>query len=408
MDCDFLLIGGGVAAHSAAKRIRRANATARIVMVTDDALPPYNLPPLSKEFLRGEQTEQDIVYPAVSPAGVPVEILLTTSVTALDPGAHEATLNDGRTIKFGKALLATGGAPIPLPAPGAELSGVFYLRTAADARAIGAAAKSGGHAVVIGAGFIGLEVAASLRKMGMDVTVIEAQGRIWPRFADARVADVVRARCGAEGVKFLTGERVESVEGQGSVQSVSTSGGLQIDCDLVCVGIGITPNTGLASAAGLEIANGIVVDEFMRTSAPDIFAAGDAVSFPDPICGRRLRVEHWGHAEYSGQLAGGNMAGGSVAYDFMNYAWSDVFDLHIELAGHIEDHDEVVVRGAVSDTSFTSLYLRAGSLVGYCAINCEPVEFATYRKLIRSHQPLADRMDALRDSTVNVRTLVQA
>ena len=146
----------------------------------------------------------------------------------------------------------------------------------------------------------------------------------------------------------------------------------------------------------------------MRTSSPDIFAAGDAISFPDPICGRRLRAEHWGHAEYSGQIAGGNMAGGDANYAFMSYAWSDVFDLHVESAGYIEGHDEVVVRGATSETSFTSLYLRDGALVGYCAINTEPVEFATYRKLIRSRQPLSDRLDSLRDSMVNVRTLVQA
>ncbi len=408
LDCDFLLIGGGVAAYNAGKRIRRLNAAARVILVSADSLPPYNLPPLSKEFLRGEQSESDIVFPPLTAMGGPMDTILSKSVSVLDPERHEVTLDDDRRISFGKALLATGASPIVLPVPGAELQGVFYLRSASDALQIGAAAALSRQAIVIGAGFIGLEVAASLRKLGLEVTVVEAEARIWPRFADANVAEVVRSRCAAEGVKFLTGERVVSVNGEGAVTSVSTSGGLQIDCDIICVGIGITPNTALASAAGLEIANGIVVDAMMRTSAPEIFAAGDAINFPDPICGRRLRAEHWGHAEYSGQIAGANMAGGGSNYDFMSYAWSDVFDLHIESAGYIEDHDEVVVRGATSETSFTSLYLRDGALVGYCAINTEPVEFATYRKLIRSRQPLSDRLESLRDSTVNVRSLVQA
>jgi 3-phenylpropionate/trans-cinnamate dioxygenase ferredoxin reductase component len=408
MECDFLLIGGGVAAYNAAKGIRRANAAARIVMVSADNLPPYALPPLSKEFLRGEQSESDIVYPSLDAKGGTIDILLSTEAVDLDPEGRGVVLSDGRRIGFGKALLATGASPILLAAPGADLRGVFYLRSASDARQIAGAAASARNAVVIGAGFIGLEVAASLRKLGVNVTIVEAQARIWPRFADANVAEVVRARCAAEGIKFVTGERVIGVNGDGHVKSVSTSSGLRLDCDLVCVGIGIMPNTALASAAGLEVANGVVVDATMRTSAPEIFAAGDVVSFPDPICGRRLRAEHWGHAEYSGQIAGGNMAGGAANYDFMSYAWSDVFDLHIETAGYIEDHDEIVVRGDGNGASFTSLYLRGGALVGYCAINAEPVEFTAFRRLIRSRQPLSSHIASLRDISVNVRSLVQA
>ncbi|NIJ09245.1 NADPH-dependent 2,4-dienoyl-CoA reductase/sulfur reductase-like enzyme [Sphingomonas vulcanisoli] len=408
VDSDYLLIGGGVASYNAAKRIRRIDASARIVMVSDDSLPPYHLPPLSKEFLRGEQSEGDIVYPDLVAMGGPIDIHLSTSVTDLDPAGHEAGLDNGLRISFRKALLATGGTPILLPVPGAELEGIYYVRTANDARRIGAAAATARHAVVIGAGFIGLEVAASLRKLGLSVTVVEAQARIWPRFADPAIAEVVRERCAAEGVTFLTGERVESVNGDSHVRAVVTASGLEIECDLLCVGIGIIPNTNLASAAGLEIANGIVVDHTMQSSAPDIFAAGDVANYPDPICGRRLRAEHWGHAEYSGQLAARNMCGDAAEYDFINYAWSDVFDLHIESAGHIEDHDTVIVRGNISDTSFSSLYLNNGVLVGYCAVNQAPKEFATYRRLIRSHQPLSDHVTSLRDTQFDVRSLVSA
>ena len=221
LDCDFLLIGyGGVRRLQRRQEcIRKLNATARLILVSADLLPPYSLPPLSKEYLRGEQSESDIIYPLLDAMGGPTQTLLSRTVNELDPERREATLDDDRRISFGKALLATGASPIILPVPGAELQGVFYLRSASDALRVSTAAASSHQAVVIGAGFIGLEVAASLRKLGLDVTVIEAEGRIWPRFADANVAEVVRARCAAEGVKFLTGERVVSVNGDGRVKN---------------------------------------------------------------------------------------------------------------------------------------------------------------------------------------------
>lgn len=405
-DCDYFIIGGGIAAYSAAKKIRRTQPQARVVMATRDALPPYDLPPLSKEYLRGVKSETELLYPSAAVDGV--EILTDADVVSLDAQARRVQLADGRTYGFSAALLATGGDPIRLPVPGADLDNIFYLRTAADGAAVSRVAAPGRRAVVIGAGFIGLEIAASLTLMGCEVTVIEAMDRIWPRFGDASIAETVHGDCAARGVRFLMSETVVEIAGTGVAQTVVTASGERVACDFVIVGIGIRPNVELARQAGLTVDNGIVVDAGMRTSAPGIFAAGDVANYLDPIPGRRLRGEHWGHAEYSGQLAGANMCGGDAAYDFMNYAWSDVFDLHIESAGHIEDYDEVVVRGRVEDRRFTALYLRKNVLLAYCAVNCEPVDFASYRRLIRSRQDLSGRLQELGDPDVRARSLVQA
>jgi NADPH-dependent 2,4-dienoyl-CoA reductase/sulfur reductase-like enzyme len=415
--CDYLLIGGGIAAYSAAKRIRKLKPEARVVMVSEDALPPYDLPPLSKDYLRQEKSDADIVYPALESIKLnPIEIQLNTTVTALDAKAKTATLGNGETIGFGKALLATGGTPIKLPVPGADQTGVFVLRTAADAQAIYAAAKSAQKAVVVGAGFIGVEIAASLTKLGVEVTVIEALDRLMSRSADPVVATAVQKACEARGVRFMLNEMVTGVLGEGQVSGVITASGDETPCDFVVVGIGIRPNVELARAAGLELENGIVVDAAMRTSAADIYAAGDVINYPDPIAGHRLRAEHWGHAEYSGQLAGTNMCAEDGAepqsalktYDFMNYAWSDVFDLHIETAGHLAGYDQAVVRGDPDGLSFTSLYLKDGKLVAYCAINVEPVEFAVYRRLIRKGDSLSAKLDGLADVSRPIKTVLEA
>ncbi|MCH4269704.1 MAG: FAD-dependent oxidoreductase [Brevundimonas sp.] len=405
-DCDYFIIGGGIAAYSASKKIRRTQPQARVVMATRDALPPYDLPPLSKEYLRGVKSEAELLYPSAAVDGV--EILTGANVVSLDAQERRIQLDDGRTFDFSAALLATGADPIRLPVPGADLANVFYLRTAADGAAISRVASAGRRAVVIGAGFIGLEIAASLTLMGCKVTIIEAMERIWPRFGDASIAEVVHSDCAARGVRFLMSETVVEIAGSGAAQTVITASGERVACDFVIVGIGIRPNVALARQAGLSIDNGVVVDAGMRTSAPGVFAAGDAVNYLDPIPGRRMRGEHWGHAEYSGQLAGANMCGGDNAYDFMNYAWSDVFDLHIESAGHIEEYDEVVLRGHIEDRRFTALYLRQNVLLAYCAVNCEPVDFASYRRLIRNRQDLSGRLQELSDPDVRARSLVQA
>ncbi|MEE9286381.1 MAG: FAD-dependent oxidoreductase, partial [Dehalococcoidia bacterium] len=319
----FLLVGGGLASAEAMKQIKRLDEKADVTLVADEPHLPYNRPPLSKEYLRGEeQREKIFVAPDAFYDQQGVQRLLGVAAEGLDPAQATVSLSNGESLHYEKLLIATGGSPMRLNVPGAEQQGVYYLRTVGDSEAIGAEAGPGRRAVVVGAGFIGLEVAASLTQKGVKVTVVEALPRVWPRFAGEGLADFVQAYCQERGVTFHTGDAVEELRGDGRVASVRTRSGRELPCDFVCVGIGIRPRVELAVAGGLETENGIVVDQHMHTSHPNIYAAGDVVNYPDPVFGKRRRVEHWGHAEYTGQVAGMNMAGEERPYDLLTYIWS--------------------------------------------------------------------------------------
>lgn len=328
---DYLLIGGGLASARAIRSIRQREPDAAVVLVTEEDRLPYDRPPLSKEIIRGEVSPKEIVseedgfYPAND-----VTTLIGVKVTALELGEsrHTAVLSNGDSLIFRKALLATGGVPRRLGVPGENRPGVHTLRNADDAVAIAEAARNGGSAVIIGAGFVGVELAASLAQRGMAVSVIETARELWPSFAPPDLATVVRKRCEDEGITFHFGRRVERLE-----DSVVLDNGERLDASLVCVAVGIDPAIELAAAAGLTIGDGVVVNEHLQTSHPDVFAAGDIAQFPDPYFGTRRRVEHYGHAEYTGLLAGENMTGETKSYALLSYLWSDVFDLHLEAAG---------------------------------------------------------------------------
>ncbi|MPZ49058.1 MAG: NAD(P)/FAD-dependent oxidoreductase [Dehalococcoidia bacterium] len=386
----YLLIGGGLAAYHAAKQIRRTDSEGRILLVGDEPDLPYDRPPLSKEFLRGEKDRGDILFdePKIWSDSLRVDLVLGTAVTGLEPNAHKAILANGDSIDFDKALLATGGRPVSLTIPGSDLAGIHYLRTATDASAIRNEATKGSRAVVVGAGFIGLEVAASLVSIGLKVTVIEAAAHVWPRFADASLAAYIKDYCHERGVEFITGDPVMEFRGEGRVTAVVTQHGQVAECDMVIVGIGIRPNVELAASAELQIDNGVVVDHELRTSHPDIYAAGDVINYPDSIFEKRRRVEHWGHAEYTGQIAGRNMAGGKDRYNFLSYVWSDIFDLHLEFAGDEEEHDQVIRRASNAVDKFAVLYLKKGYLTAYFAVNLEPRDFSVFRRLILAKRNL--------------------
>jgi len=407
MKTHYLLIGGGLASSQAVKTIRRKDTESPIVLVSSEAFPPYDRPPLSKEFLRGEKTVEEITYDnADTLDGLNVKRKLGATVVRLDLSAKTAILEDGATIGFEKALIATGGRPIRLSLPGADLPEVFYLRNLDDAAAIASKAKPGRRAVLIGAGFIGLEVAASLTRMGVQVTVVEAADHIWARFADATLAGYFQQYCTEKGVIFLTRETVAEIRGNGHVTGVTTKSGAKIDCDLVCIGVGIRPNIEIAQASGLEVNNGIVVDEYLCTSHPDVYAAGDVINFYDPIFEKRRRVEHWGHAEYGGQIAGMNMTGDRQTYNMLSYVWSDIFDLHLEFAGDESEHDRTLVRGNMADRSFIVLFLKNHRLAAYFAVNTNAREFRTYQRMIQQKTDLTRKEEALQDTTVNVRDLL--
>lgn len=406
-DVDYLLIGGGLAALHAAKQIRKADPAGSILIATEEPLPPYDRPPLSKEYLRGQKTLDEIVYDAIEVLTEQgIEVSMGRKVESLDAGGHVALLAGGEDVHFRKALLATGGRPITLSLPGSDLASVHYLRTAADADAIAQAAARGGNALVIGGGFIGLEVAASLRQCGLDLTVVEALPRVWSRFADETLSSDMQRYLSERGVRFLTSTTIAEFRGEGRVQAAVTGAGDVLSCDLVCIGVGIVPNVELALDAGLAVDNGIVVDEYLRTSQPDIYAAGDVISYPDRLFGRRRRVEHWGHAEASGQIAGRNMAGGENRYDFLSYVWSDIFDLHLEFAGDESGPDAILRRGSFGDGPSSVLYLRDGRLRAFFAVNVNPRELAPLRRLIQTQKDLSGREAELQDASYNLRQLV--
>jgi NADPH-dependent 2,4-dienoyl-CoA reductase/sulfur reductase-like enzyme len=402
----YLLIGGGLAAGQAAKELRQNDPGARITLVGDEPYVPYDRPPLSKEFLRGEKRREELFFdPEEYYRNQNISVLLGVAVQGLNRATKSATLNNGETVTFEKALIATGGRPVPLPIPGVHLGGVHYLRTLDDSTAISAAAVEGRHAVMIGAGFIGMEVAASLTQRGLHVTVIEAQDRIWSRFADARLAKAFQSYCEKKGITFLIKERAAEIRGDPRVSVVLTVSGKELPCDLVCIGAGILPNAEIAEAAGLEVNNGVLVNEYLQSSHPDIYAAGDVANYWDPLFQKRRRVEHWGHAEYCGQLAGQNMAGARNPYDLLTYVWSDIFDLHLEFAGDESECDQVLLRGSLEEKSFMVLYLKQRRLTAYFAVNPSSKDLPVLQRLIRQKTDLSGKEPRLQDPAIALKSL---
>lgn len=394
----YLLVGGGLASGQAAKQIRERDARGAILLVGEEPHPPYDRPPLSKEFLRGEKPRDQLFFdPEAFFRDRGIDLALGVAVRQLDLAAKTATLAGGETIAFEKALLATGGRPVRLKLPGGDLPGVHYLRTLGDSARIAAEAVPGKRAVLIGAGFIGMEVAASLTQKGVQITVIEAHSHIWARFADRTLAGFFQDYAAEKGVTFHTNETVTEIRGVDRPASVLTRSGKELPCDFVCVGVGIVPNVELAQQAGLKVDNGVVVNERLESSHPDVYAAGDVASYLDPVFGKRRRVEHWGHAEYSGQLAGQNMAGARNAYDLLTYVWSDVFDLHLEFAGDESEHDQVLLRGRLEDKAFTVLYLKEGMLRAYFAVNTDSKDLPVLQRLIRTRKSLVGQEAQLQD-----------
>lgn len=403
----YLLIGGGLASSQAAKQLRALDHNAGITLVSDEPYVPYDRPPLSKEFLRGEKSKDQLFFdPDTYYREARIDLRLGIQVQRLDLAGKEAWLSKGQAIRFEKALLATGGRPVRLTLPGANLPGIHYLRTLDDAAAIMVHAAKGSRAVLIGAGFIGLEVAASLTQRGVQVTVIEAQPHIWPRFADTALANAIQDYCSSKGVAFRTGETVTHIERHDQAFSVYLKSGARLPCNFVCIGVGIVPNVELAQQAGLAIDNGIVVNEYLQTSHPDVYAAGDVANYFDPLFGKRRRVEHWGHAEYGGQLAALNMTGAHKPYDLLTYVWSDIFDLHLEFAGDESEQDQVLTRGRLEDRSFIVLYLKQQTLRAYFAVNASGKDFPPLQRLIKSQKDLTGKEHLLQDPHVSLNSVL--
>jgi len=361
----YLLVGGGLASGNCARHLREQDAEGEILLVGREPDPPYNRPPLSKTYLRGEESKTDIL---VRPEGWfeenDVEVLTRTSVTSIDTNARVAKLSDKQEVEFDKALIATGSNVRILHADGAELDGIHYLRTLGNADSILSDAGSAGRVVLIGGSFISTELAASLTKLGKQCEVIMLESVVHERFAGPEVGRIIQDVLEEHGVKIHANQELERFEGaDGRVGRVVTKAGLELDCDFVVIGAGVHPELRLAQQAGLEVADGVITNEFLETSVPGIYAAGDIAEYDSPIHRRRLRIEHWDVAFNQGRYAALNMLGFDQAYDVLPYFWSDLADwLNIEYVGPAKAWDEVWWRGDWGERKFTAWYIKDGKV----------------------------------------------
>jgi 3-phenylpropionate/trans-cinnamate dioxygenase ferredoxin reductase subunit len=381
----YVVIGGGLAGAKAAETLRTQGFEGGIVLVAEEPEVPYERPPLSKGYLLGnDEREKARVHDAGWYAEHGVDLRTGVRAVALDPGAHRVELDSGETLDYAKLLLATGSSPRRLPVPGADLDGVRYLRTLPDSDRLLADLREGGRTlVVVGAGWIGLEVTAAARGYGNDVTVVEPQPTPLFQALGPEMGEVFAHLHRQHGVNLRTGTGVREFRGDGAVSAVVTDGGDELPADLVLVGVGAAPNTALAEEAGLEVENGVVTDAALRTSAPDVFAAGDVARSYNPLFGRHVRVEHWANALNGGPAAARSMLGQDVVYDRVPYFFTDQYDLGMEYSGLGGPDDKVVCRGNREDGEFIAFWLSGGRVVAGMNVNVWDVT-DPIQKLIRS------------------------
>jgi 3-phenylpropionate/trans-cinnamate dioxygenase ferredoxin reductase component len=399
----YVVVGANLTGGTAAAELKLRGFDGRTVLIGEEPDPPYERPPLSKEFMRGEQSLEET---AVRPPGwydeKGIETRFGVRAERIDTSSRTVVLEGGDELGFEKLLIATGCRNRRFPIPGLDLPGVFDLRTASDAERIKAAADKGGRVVQVGMGFIGAEVAASLRTLGLEVTAIEGAVVPLQRVLGPEIGEVVRDLHADHGVTMHFGDVVESFEGGSQVEAVVTKGGLRLECDFAVVGVGVQPNIELAEGSGLEVANGIVVDAGLETSVPGVFAAGDVALHDHPTFGQ-IRVEHFDNAHKMGQHAAAAMLGDKEVFDDPHWFWSDQYDANIQMSGFAMSWDEIVIRGSREERSFSAFYLKNGVLLSAFSIN-RPRDVRRAMRLIRAK--VRPDPAKLRDEDVDLRTLV--
>jgi 3-phenylpropionate/trans-cinnamate dioxygenase ferredoxin reductase component len=382
----YLIVGASLAGAKAAEELRGRGFDGQVVLIGSERELPYERPPLSKDYLRGESPrENTYVHEEAFYQQQDVELITGRAATVLDPHGKKITLDDGQTLSYDKLLLTTGAEPRRLSIPGAELDGIHYLRTIEDSAALRERIDAGGRAAVVGAGWIGSEVAASARQKGLDVILIDPLELPNERIFGPEIGSFYRHVHAQHGVELALGDGVEAFEGEGQISAVRTSSGRVIECDFAVVGIGVTPRVELAAEAGLELDNGIVVDERLRTSAPDIFAAGDVANAWHPFYERRIRVEHWANALNQGPAAARAMLDEQVAYERLPYFFSDQYEVGMEYSGFAAEWDEVVVRGDRDGGEFVAFWLKDNRVLAGMNVNVWDVNDQV-QALIRSRQ----------------------
>jgi 3-phenylpropionate/trans-cinnamate dioxygenase ferredoxin reductase component len=373
MSAAYVIVGASLAGAKAAETLRAEGFDGPVVLIGEEAERPYERPPLSKDYLMGKAERETIyVHPESWYAEHDVDLRLGAQVTAVDPAAREVRLADGSRAGYAKLLLATGSVPRRLPLEGGDADGVLYLRRVGDSDQIRTAFQTATRVVVIGAGWIGLETAAAARAAGVDVTILETGDLPLLRVLGREAAQVFADLHREQGVDLRFGVQVAEITAPGGrADGVRLADGTHVPADAVVVGVGITPRLELASDAGLQTGNGVVVDARLRTSDPDIYAAGDVANAYHPGLGRHIRVEHWANALHQPQTAARAMLGQDAVYDNVPYFYSDQYDLGMEYAGHVEPggYDRVVFRGDVEGREFIAFWLSGGRVLAGMNVN---------------------------------------
>jgi 3-phenylpropionate/trans-cinnamate dioxygenase ferredoxin reductase component len=370
----FAIVGAGLAGAKAAETLRAEGFDGRLVLLGEEAERPYERPPLSKAYLRAEAGRDSLyVHDAGFYAAHDIELHTSARVSSIDPAGRRLTLASGERLGYQRLLLATGAAPRRLRLPGADLDGVCYLRSRRDADRLAAAVGNAERVVVVGAGWIGCEIAASVRQLGRDVTLVGREAAPLARALGTEIGRFYRDVHSEQGVRLALGTGVAAIRGNGRVEAVVTADGRTLPCDLVLVGVGAAPRTELAEAAGIAVGDGVLVDEWLETIAPGIFAAGDVAAAWHPHLNTRLRIEHWANALHQGAVAARTMLGLPTPYERLPSFFSDQFDVRMECWGLATAGDRVVLRGDPATRRFVAFWVRRQRVVAGMIVNVRDV-----------------------------------
>jgi 3-phenylpropionate/trans-cinnamate dioxygenase ferredoxin reductase subunit len=401
-----VIVGASLAGATAAVTLREEGADGAVILIGAEREAPYERPPLSKGYLRGEAPfDSALVRPVAFYAEHGIETMFGTPVARIDPSAHVVELKDGRRVPFDALLIATGARNRRISIPGSDLEGVYALRTRQDADRIRAEMIAGRRAVVVGMGFIGSEVAASLRQAGLDVVTIDPSKTPLLRVLGEAVGQALAELHRAHGVRTIFEDTVAAFEGTRRVARVITKGGRRLDCDFVVVGIGVEPVVDMLADSGIHLDNGIVVDEYCQTNIGGVYAAGDVANHYQPTFGRHIRLEHWQNAIKQGTAAARNMLGKHVPYDEVPWFWSDQYDANLQYAGFHVSWEHLVVRGRLDSGSFLACYVNGGRIDAVVGLN-RGKDVRGVMRLIKARHEVS--LEKLADETIDLRSLQPA
>ncbi len=403
----LLTVGGGLSTVSALEVLAKEKSAENCALLSAEGELPYDRPPLSKDYLIGETPREKVfLKPQSYYSQAGIEVFLNARVRSVDCSNRRLSTEDGREFEFENLMIATGSELRLLRIPGAELDGIFYLRVIGDSEEIQKAAERARSAVVIGAGFIGLEVACALLQKGLKVTLLGSGRTVLPALATPEFSDFYLKYFQEKGVEFIFENKAAAFEGKGNVRAVRTSAGRSLECEIVIVGVGVRPAIGFLDSSGLALNNGVEVNEFMETNVRGIYAAGDVANYFDPIYKRRRRIEHWDNAIKQGQVVGQNVLGNRERYNGVSYFYSDVWDLHWQLVGDFEGVTQRIIRGSIEDRKFGILYLKDNVLKAMFLLGLPFKEKRVAAKMIEQEVSVRDNLEKLKDPSFSLQELL--